>query len=82
MEIKKSGIKNAGLGVFTTMAFKSGATFGPYAGEKVRADIPKVGLDTSYWWEVSASYSRAGEDSCAGINHELQNIFQTEPLNL
>ena len=48
MEIKKSGIKNAGFGVFSTMSFKSGATFGPYAGEKVRADVPKVGLDTSY----------------------------------
>ena len=53
MEIKKSSIKDAGLGVFSTIAFKSGATFGPYAGEKVRADVPKVGLDTSYMWEVS-----------------------------
>ena len=54
MEIRRSGIKDAGLGVFSTMAFKSGATFGPYAGEKVRADVPKVGLDTSYMWEVSS----------------------------
>lgn len=52
MEIRKSGIKNAGLGVFSTMPFKYGATFGPYAGEKVKANVPKVGLDTSYMWEV------------------------------
>ena len=62
MEIRQSGIKDAGLGVFSTIPFKSGTTFGPYAGEKVRADVPKLGvdtsnpklgMDTSYMWEVS-----------------------------
>ena len=53
MEIKKSRIQDAGLGVFSTMPFKSGTMFGPYAGVKLRADFPKVGNDTSYMWEVS-----------------------------
>ena len=63
MEIRRSGIKDAGLGVFSTMAFKSGATFGPYAGEKVRPDVPKVGLDTSYMWEVSFRVFKGGNHS-------------------
>ena len=53
MEVRESGIKGAGLGVFATEVFLSGATFGPYDGDKVRADVPKGGLDTSYMWEVS-----------------------------
>ena len=53
MRVKDSTIKGAGLGVFATQEFLSGATFGPYGGEKVRADVPKGGLDTSYMWEVS-----------------------------
>ena len=52
MEIKESSIESAGLGVFATETFTVGATFGPYAGEKVRADIPKANMDTSYMWEV------------------------------
>ena len=53
MEIKESSIAGAGLGVFATQEFTPGVTFGPYAGEKVRADIPKANMDTSYMWEVS-----------------------------
>ena len=53
MEVRDSSIKGAGLGVFATQEFLTGATFGPYDGEKVRADVPKGGLDTSYMWEVS-----------------------------
>ena len=53
MEVRESSIKGAGLGVFSTKEFLSGATFGPYGGEKVRADVPMSGLDTSYMWEVS-----------------------------
>ena len=54
MEVRESSIQGAGLGVFSTKEFLSGATFGPYDGEKVRADVPIGGLDTSYMWEVSA----------------------------
>ena len=56
MEIKESGIDGAGLGVFATQMFTTGTTFGPYMGEKVRADIPKDDIDTSYMWEVMSSY--------------------------
>merc|ERR1739841_231412 len=48
MEIRASHIENAGLGVFTTKSFTNGATFGPYQGEKLKRDVPRVGLDTSY----------------------------------
>ena len=51
-EVRQSNIKGAGLGVFATKHFVAGSTFGPYAGEKLRADVPKEGLDTSYMWEV------------------------------
>jgi hypothetical protein len=54
MEVKQSSIEGAGLGVFATKFIESGAWFGPYRGEKVRADIPmNPGLDTSYMWEVN-----------------------------
>jgi hypothetical protein len=54
MEVKPSSIEGAGLGVFATKSIESGAWFGPYRGEKVRADIPmNPGLDTSYMWEVN-----------------------------
>jgi hypothetical protein len=54
MEVKQSSIEGAGLGVFATKFIESGAWFGPYRGEKVRADIPmNPELDTSYMWEVS-----------------------------
>ena len=54
MEIGASHIDNAGLGVFATKPFTNGATFGPYQGEKLKPSIPRVGLDTSYIWEVSS----------------------------
>ena len=54
MEVKLSNIQGAGLGVFATEVIESGAWYGPYKGEKVRADIPmNPGLDTSYMWEVN-----------------------------
>ena len=54
MEVKLSSIQGAGLGVFVTKSIESGAWYGPYKGEKVRADIPmNPGLDTSYMWEVN-----------------------------
>ena len=54
MEVKLSSIQGAGLGVFATKSIESGAWYGPYKGEKVRADIPmNPGLDTSYMWEVN-----------------------------
>ena len=58
MKVKKSNMKQAGLGVFATEAQKgpdfekNGSTFGPYKGEEFRGDISKVGLETSYMWEV------------------------------
>ena len=53
MEIRPSHINNAGLGVFATKSFSNGATFGPYHGQKFKSNMPKVGWDTSYIWEVS-----------------------------
>ena len=53
MEIRASDIENAGLGVFAVKKFTNGATFGPYLGEKLKPSIPRIGLDTSYIWEVS-----------------------------
>ena len=53
MEIRASHIDNAGLGVFATKPFTNGATFGPYQGEKLKSTVPRIGLDTSYIWEVS-----------------------------
>ena len=53
MEVRESSIKDAGFGVYATQDFLPGAFFGPYDGERVRADVPKVGLDTAYMWEVS-----------------------------
>ena len=52
LEIKESKIPNAGLGVFALHEFKTGTRFGPYQGKKVRPDIPRDDIDTSYMWEV------------------------------
>ena len=52
LEVKQSNIDGAGLGVFATTSIESGAWFGPYGGEKVKANVPMNGLDTSYMWEV------------------------------
>ena len=53
MVVKESTIPNAGLGVFATQGFPIGSTFGPYSGDKIKGNVPKSGLDTSYMWEVS-----------------------------
>lgn len=52
LEIKESFIPGAGLGIITTQKFESGTRFGPYQGKKVRPDIPRDDVDTSYMWEV------------------------------
>jgi len=52
LEIKESLIPNAGLGVFATQKFDVGVRFGPYQGKKVRPDIPRDDIDTSYMWEI------------------------------
>jgi len=52
LEIKESLIPNAGLGVFATKKFDVGVRFGPYQGKKVRPDIPRDDIDTSYMWEI------------------------------
>ena len=58
MEVKPSNIQGAGLGVLATKSIENGAWYGPYCGEKVRADIPmNPGLDTSYMWEVNNFFS-------------------------
>ena len=54
LKIKKSTIPEAGLGVFATQSFNIGTRFGPYEGKKVRPDIPRSTVDTSYMWEVIA----------------------------
>jgi len=52
LEIKEILIPNAGLGVFATQNFDVGVRFGPYQGKKVRPDIPRDDIDTSYMWEI------------------------------
>ncbi|XP_047143557.1 histone-lysine N-methyltransferase PRDM9 isoform X1 [Hydra vulgaris] len=52
MVIKESLIPHAGLGVFAIENFDVGVRFGPYQGKKIRPDIPKEDLDTSYMWEI------------------------------
>lgn len=52
LEIKDSKIPNAGLGVFALNELKCNTRFGPYQGKKVRPDIPRDDIDTSYMWEV------------------------------
>ena len=52
LEVMQSLIPSAGLGVFAKKNFNIGTRFGPYEGKKVRCDIPKHDIDTSYMWEV------------------------------
>ena len=52
MEVRQSNIPNAGRGVYATRHFAIGSTFGPYEGDKIKGNVPKSGLDTSYMWEV------------------------------
>jgi len=52
LEIKKSAIPNAGLGIFATKKLDVGVHFGPYQGEKVLADLSNDNLDARYMWEV------------------------------
>jgi hypothetical protein len=56
MEVRGSNIPGAGLGVFATRGFAIGSTFGPYDGDKIKGNVPKSGLDTSYMWEVSCDW--------------------------
>ena len=56
MEVRQSTIPTAGLGVFATRGFAEGSTFGPYDGDKIKGNVPKSGLDTSYMWEVSTNF--------------------------
>jgi len=70
LEIRESLIPNAGLGVFTTRTFDVGVRFGPYQGKKVRKDIPKDHVDTSYMWEIMkdglVAYYVNGKDESEG----------------
>ena len=58
MEVHESTISGAGFGVFAKQLFPMPTTFGPYIGVKVRPDIPRDNLDTSYMWEVIISFQR------------------------
>ena len=55
LEVRESSIPGAGLGVYATKPFSVGTRFGPYEGKKVKCDIPKDDIDTSYMWEVHFS---------------------------
>jgi hypothetical protein len=51
LRIAKSGIPNAGKGVFTDVKVPLNTRYGPYQGEKI--DFDDIGdMDTSYMWEV------------------------------
>ena len=53
LEIKKSQIPLAGLGVFSTTTIPAGVRFGPYQGKRVQNEEVNEETDTSYMWEVS-----------------------------
>ena len=53
MEIKKSSLPNAGLGVFTKKHVKAGTILGPYKGVKVPSQDCEAVEDPEYLWEVS-----------------------------
>ena len=52
LEIRESNICDAGMGVFATEHFQVGSVFGPYTGMKMKPNIPKNMIDTTYMWEV------------------------------
>ena len=55
LEIRKSTIQKAGLGVFAKEVFLVGLRFGPYLGKKMDQSNFDPNGDTSYMWEVGNS---------------------------
>ncbi|XP_057300026.1 zinc finger protein 431-like [Hydractinia symbiolongicarpus] len=82
LEINESFIPGAGLGIITTQKFESGTRFGPYQGKKVRPDIPRDDVDTSYMWEIMRDgkivYYVNGKDENYGNWMRYINCSRTE----
>ncbi|KAK7092228.1 hypothetical protein V1264_008012 [Littorina saxatilis] len=52
LEVKESGIPNAGLGVFATKFFPLRSRFGPYEGRSV--SDPDIAHSSGYCWQLSS----------------------------
>ena len=55
--VKKSGLRNAGLGVWTTKNISKCVVFSPYGGEKMY-DHTKPWVAYSYAWQVMTILTR------------------------
>ena len=53
LEIRKSSIPRAKLGVFATEVVAKGQSFGPYHGKKIPIKSVTNDMDPTYMWEVS-----------------------------
>ena len=54
LEVRESGIPNAGLGVFATKFFPVRTRFGPYEGRRVTD--PDIAHSSGYCWQVHSIY--------------------------
>ncbi|KAL8569977.1 hypothetical protein ACOMHN_056409 [Nucella lapillus] len=52
LEVRKSGIPNAGLGAFATQLFPTRSRFGPYQGRRVTD--PDIAHASGYCWQISS----------------------------
>lgn len=48
----RSSIPGTGLGVCTRKHIPAGTCIGPFEGRRIRPEEVKLGMDTSYMWEV------------------------------
>lgn len=53
VQLCKSGIPGAGLGLVAKQHIPMGTWIGPYEGTRLRPDEVNVAMDSSYLWEVS-----------------------------